>query len=129
VPVVAVSDGTLGSVGTLPCSGNRVWLKGRSGDNFFYAHLETFASGTHNGAHVNAGDVIGFLGSTGQAKDRPAHLHFEVHPGGGPAVNPYPFLRAWESRRDVPAAAWVRENGAVGRQPGTLVVVKDFLSR
>jgi hypothetical protein len=52
-----------------------------------------------------------------------------VHPGNRAAVDPYPFLRAWENRRDVPAAAWVRANGETGQQPGTLVVVKDFLSR
>jgi murein DD-endopeptidase MepM/ murein hydrolase activator NlpD len=128
-PVLAVTGGTLESVGTKPCSGNRVWLKSDRGDTFFYAHLDSFAEITHNRARVKAGDVIGFLGNTGQATDRPSHLHFEIHPGGGLAIDPYPFLRAWETRRDVPAAAWVRENGQVGQQPGTLVVVRDFLSR
>ena len=98
-------------------------------DSFFYAHLSAFATDTRNGLQVKAGQVIGFLGSTGDAEHTPPHLHFEVHPGDGAAVDPYPFLRAWESRRDVPAAAWVRENGQVGQQPGTLVVLKDFLSR
>lgn len=129
-PILAVTDGTLQQVGTLPCSGNRLWLKSKRGDRFFYAHLESFAGIAHNGAKVKAGQVIGFLGNTGQAANRPSHLHFEIHPGGGLAVDPYPFLRAWESRRDVPAAAWVRRYSAdVGRQPGTLVVLKDFLSR
>jgi murein DD-endopeptidase MepM/ murein hydrolase activator NlpD len=129
-PILAVADGTLQQVGTLPCSGNRVWLRSTRGDRFFYAHLESFASITQNGAKVKAGQVIGFLGNTGQAVDRPSHLHFEIHPAGGLAVDPYPFLRAWESHRDVPAAAWVRRYSAeVGQQPGTLVVLKDFLSR
>jgi murein DD-endopeptidase MepM/ murein hydrolase activator NlpD len=129
-PLVAVCDGALNRVGTLPISGNRLWVKcSKTGDSFFYAHLSAFASDTRNKLEVKAGQVIGFVGSTGDAEQTPPHLHFEVHPGDGDAVDPYPFLRAWESHRDVPAAAWVRENGQVGRQPGTLVVVEDYLSR
>ena len=129
-PLVAVCDGTLNRVGTLPISGNRLWVKcDRTGDSFFYAHLSAFATDTRNKLHVKAGQVLGFVGSTGDAEQTPPHCHFEVHPGDGDAVDPYPFLKAWESHRDVPAAAWVRENGQVGRQPGTLVVVKDYLSR
>jgi murein DD-endopeptidase MepM/ murein hydrolase activator NlpD len=129
-PVVAVCGGTLNRVGTLPVSGNRLWVKcDKTGDSFFYAHLSAFATDTRNKLKVKAGQVLGFVGSTGDAEQTPPHLHFEVHPGDGDAVNPYPFLRAWESHRDVPAAAWVRENGTSGQQPGTLVVVRDFLSR
>jgi murein DD-endopeptidase MepM/ murein hydrolase activator NlpD len=129
-PLVAVCDGTLNRVGTLPISGNRLWVKcDKTGDSFFYAHLSAFATDTRNKLHVKAGQVLGFVGSTGDAEQTPPHCHFEVHPGDGDAVDPYPFLKAWESHRDVPAAAWVRENGQVGRQPGTLVVVKDYLSR
>jgi murein DD-endopeptidase MepM/ murein hydrolase activator NlpD len=130
-PLVAVCDGTLNRVGTLPISGNRLWVKcSKTGDGFFYAHLSAFATDTRSGLHVKAGQVIGFVGSTGDAEQTPPHCHFEVHPGNGSSVDPYPFLRAWESHRDVPAAAWVRANGELGQQqPGTLVVVKDFLSR
>jgi murein DD-endopeptidase MepM/ murein hydrolase activator NlpD len=128
-PLVAVCDGSLNRVGTLPISGNRLWVKcAKTGDSFFYAHLSAFATNTRDGLHVKAGQVIGFLGSTGDAEQTPPHLHFEVHPGSRAAVDPYPFLRAWENRRDVPAAAWVRANGETGQQPGTLVVMKDFLS-
>jgi murein DD-endopeptidase MepM/ murein hydrolase activator NlpD len=128
-PVVAVCDGTLHRLGTNDVPGNRVYLKCTREDEFFYAHLAAFASDARSGLEVKAGKVIGFVGSTGDAEQTPPHLHFEVHPGNGDPVNPYPFLRAWESRRDVPAAAWVRENGSAGAQPGSLVVVKDFLSR
>ena len=128
-PVVAVCEGSLNRVGTLPISGNRLWVKcSKTGDSFFYAHLSAFATDTRDGLRVKAGQVVGFVGSTGDAERTPPHLHFEVHPGDGAAVDPYPFLRAWENRRDVPAAAWVRTNGQTGQQPGTLVVVKDFLS-
>ena len=130
-PVVAVCEGTLHRVGTNVVPGNRLWVKcEKGGDEFFYAHLSAFADDAHSGARVSAGQVVGFVGSTGDAEQTPPHLHFEVHPGGGDAVDPYPFLRAWENRRDVPAAAWVKANGAgAGQQPGTLVVVRDFLDR
>jgi murein DD-endopeptidase MepM/ murein hydrolase activator NlpD len=130
-PVVAVCAGTLHRVGTNVVPGNRMWVRcDKGGDEFFYAHLAAFASDARSGAEVEAGQVVGFVGSTGDAEQTPPHLHFEVHPGGGDPVNPYPFLRAWETRRDVPAAAWVKRNGTgAGQQPGTLVVVRDFLDR
>jgi murein DD-endopeptidase MepM/ murein hydrolase activator NlpD len=128
-PAVSVCDGVLHRVGTNTVPGNRLYLKCEKGDVFFYAHLAAFADDARSGLKVKAGQVIGFVGSTGDAEQTPPHVHFEVHPGGGDPVNPYPFLRAWESHRDVPAAAWVRQNGTAGQQPGTLVVLKDFLSR
>jgi murein DD-endopeptidase MepM/ murein hydrolase activator NlpD len=129
-PVVAVADGTLRNVGTARVPGNRLWVDTKKGDQFFYGHLSAFAREARSGARVKAGQVIGFVGSTGDAEQTPPHVHFEVHPGGGKAVDPYPFLRAWEGRRDVPAAAWLRRYAAdAGSQPGTLVVVRDFIER
>ena len=129
-PVVAACAGSLYRVGTNDVPGNRMYLRCDKGDDeFFYAHLAAFAEDARNGLEVEAGHVVGFVGSTGDAEQTPPHLHFEVHPGGGDPVSPYPFLRAWESRRDVPAAAWVKQNGpGAVEQPGTLVVVEDFLS-
>lgn len=129
-PVVAACSGTLRRVGTNVVPGNRLYLTCDKGkDEFFYAHMAAFAEDARNGLHVEAGHVVGFVGSTGDAEPTPPHLHFEVMPGGGESVNPYPFLRAWENRRDVPAAAWVKQNGpGAVEQPGTLVVVRDFLS-
>jgi murein DD-endopeptidase MepM/ murein hydrolase activator NlpD len=83
-----VADGTLTRQTTGGArSGNAWWLTTSTGTYFFYAHLASFANGLSVGSYVQAGDVIGSVGSTGNAVS--PHLHFEVHPGGGGAVNPY----------------------------------------
>ena len=129
-PVLAVTDGRLFRVGTRRIPGNRLWLKSDQGDTLFYGHLSAFAEGARNGAEVEAGDVVGFVGSTGDAERTPPHLHFEIHPRGGEATNPYPFLRAWQTRRDVPPAAWLERYATdPGSRPGSLVVIDDFLAR
>ncbi len=106
-PVLAVSDGTVFSVGRNPIGGNRFWLRDLAGNEFYYAHLSAFAPDALNGNHVRAGDVIGFVGNTGDAEGTPYHLHFEVHPasllvhGEDGVVDPTPYLRAWEHLADV----------------------------
>jgi murein DD-endopeptidase MepM/ murein hydrolase activator NlpD len=129
-PVLAVTDGTLYRVGTRKVPGNRLWLRSPEGHTFFYAHLSAFAHDARNGKRVRAGDVVGFVGSTGDAEHTPPHLHFEIHPLDGEAVNPYPFLRAWQARRDVPTAAWLARYGNdPSTRPGALVVLEDWLER
>lgn len=87
-PVIAVASGTLTRQSTDGVrSGNAWWLTTSSGTYFFYAHLSSFAKGLSVGSNVKAGDVIGYVGSTGNAVS--PHLHFEIHPGGGGAINPY----------------------------------------
>lgn len=89
LPLVAVVDGFVQQkVNRL--GGNSVWLSGVDGNKYYYAHLDSWAAA----GSVTAGTVIGTLGDTGNAKFSVPHLHFEIHPGGGAAVNPYPTVRA-----------------------------------
>ena len=92
-PLVAVERGVLIKVGTDILGGTKLWLVGASGTRYYYAHLSAFAAGTVENKVVAAGEVVGYVGNTGNAVTTPPHVHFEVHPGGGAAVNPYPLLR------------------------------------
>lgn len=130
-PVLAVADGTVRKVGTLPISGNRLWLITEGGDAFFYAHMSAFAPAAVSGRAVKAGTVLGFVGNTGDAEPTPPHLHFEIHPGGmdEDAIEPHEILLAWQQRRDVPPSAWLRTVGAdTAERPGALVEVRDFIA-
>jgi hypothetical protein len=95
--VVAVQDGTITGVSLTPIGGNNIHLTTSRGDYFYYAHLSRFATGLAQGQHVVAGQTIGYVGDTGDAKGTPPHLHFEIHPSGGPAVDPTVYLNAWRA--------------------------------
>jgi peptidoglycan hydrolase-like protein with peptidoglycan-binding domain len=93
--IYAVVDGTItrqyfDQPGSL--SGNGIRLTAPNGTYFFYAHFSRFAPGIGIGTKVKAGQVVGYNGETGNAST--PHLHFEVHPGGGAAINPTPIVRA-----------------------------------
>ena len=87
-PVVANVAGSW-SKNTSSLGGLSYFLHGKDGHTYFGAHLDSYAGG---GGPVAAGQVIGYVGTTGDARGGPPHLHFEFHPGGGAAVNPYPTL-------------------------------------
>jgi murein DD-endopeptidase MepM/ murein hydrolase activator NlpD len=87
-PLVAVESGSA-TFKTNNLGGNVIWLTGTSGDKYYYAHLSAWEGSSRS---VSKGDVIGYVGATGNTST--PHLHFEVHPGGGVAVNPYPYVRA-----------------------------------
>jgi peptidoglycan LD-endopeptidase LytH len=89
IPVLAVVDG-VAEPRTNVLGGTTIWLTGADGNGYYYAHLDGYLQ---LGA-VKAGTPIGILGQTGNAQFSIAHLHFEVHPGEGPAVNPYPTVAA-----------------------------------
>jgi len=96
-PVYAVADGVLTEQTDVssPLAGNSWGLTAVGGAYYFFAHLSSFAPGLTKGSTVKRGDVIGFVGDTGNPGPGNYHLHFEVHPGGprSPAVDPLPLLQ------------------------------------
>ncbi|MEQ1872778.1 MAG: peptidoglycan DD-metalloendopeptidase family protein [Ilumatobacteraceae bacterium] len=86
-PVVAVVSGNV-EMKVNSLGGNIVWLRGSDGNAYYYAHLSSWQG---NSRSVSAGEVIGYIGATGNTNTN--HLHFEIHPGGGSAVNPYWTVR------------------------------------
>jgi len=103
-PVVAVARGTLSLVGWNKLGGWRVWLTDRKGNSFYYAHLAAYARWILTHPHVRAGQVLGFLGRTGDAFTTEPHVHFEIHPhqpafvglGYDGAVDPTTYLNKWK---------------------------------
>ena len=92
-PLVAIFSGRIQRLSSGALSGVALYLRADNGDQFFYAHLESYAD-ISVGQSVAEGEVIGYNGSSGNAPDHLPHLHFEYHPGGGSAVNPYPLVRS-----------------------------------
>jgi peptidoglycan LD-endopeptidase LytH len=94
-PIVAIYDGVIHRTNPVDTGlgGITVWLRRANGDLFYYAHLDGLAD-ISPGQTVTQGQLLGWNGSTGNASDLFPHLHFEYHPGGGPAVNPYPLVRS-----------------------------------
>jgi murein DD-endopeptidase MepM/ murein hydrolase activator NlpD len=91
----AVATGTVTKVyspATDALAGNGLRITRADGTYFFYAHLSALAPGIGVGTAVTAGQLVGYVGRTGNAGV--PHLHLEVHPGGGSAVNPYPIVKA-----------------------------------
>ena len=103
-PVIASADGVVTRVTEdSAIAGTSLRLTTAGGTYFFYAHLDSLVSGLRNGAVVEKGDVLGFVGTTGNAAGTSPHLHYEIHPLGGAAVDPVPYLDQWLA--DAAAAA------------------------
>ena len=110
-PVVAAESGKVEFWTTSANAGCMLYLHGDSGTDYWYIHLNndltmkndnrgkcvpgvSYARGLKDGAKVQAGQMVGYLGDSGDANGIHAHLHFEVHPNGGAAVSPYPYLQS-----------------------------------
>jgi murein DD-endopeptidase MepM/ murein hydrolase activator NlpD len=94
-PLVACVTGTItsASFSDSGLGGISLHLKGSHNDNWYYAHLVSIADGIRPGVSVSAGQVIGYVGDTGNAKGGAYHLHFGLTLNGT-AINPYSTLRA-----------------------------------
>ena len=90
LPVVAVLSGVI-QTNYSANGGNSLYLRAVDGNEYFYAHNSRNVA--HDGQHVVTGEVIGYVGNTGDARGGPTHVHFELHPGGGHAVDSYPLVR------------------------------------
>ena len=110
-PVVAVEPGKVKFWTTSASAGCMLYLYGDSGTTYLYIHLNndltmrndnrgkcvpgvSYAHGLKDGARVQAAQMIGYVGDSGDANGIASHLHFEVHPGGGAAVSPFPYLQS-----------------------------------
>jgi hypothetical protein len=109
-PVVAVEAGTVKIWARSASAGCMLYLYGASGATYLYIHLNndlgktndnkgtckpgtSYAPGLQDGQKVLAGQLLGFVGDSGDADGGPTHLHFELHPGGGAAVSPFRWLK------------------------------------
>src|SRR3954470_14585822 len=110
-PAIAVESGKVKFWTTSASAGCMLYLYGDSGTTYIYIHLNNdlgnsndnkgkcvpgvaYARGLKDGAHVEAGQQIGFVGDSGDANGIATHLHFEVHLNDGKAVSPFTFLQA-----------------------------------
>jgi murein DD-endopeptidase MepM/ murein hydrolase activator NlpD len=89
-PVLSATRGIVTRVGTNALGGQVVWVLGPGLEWHYYAHLDRFGD-VHAGDVVRAGDVLGYVGTTGNARGGPPHLHYGIYRRAG-AENPYPRL-------------------------------------
>jgi peptidase M23-like protein len=109
-PAIAVESGKVKFWTTSASAGCMLYLYGDSGTTYLYIHLNndvtlkndnrgkcvagmSYAKGLKDGARVTAGQQIGYVGDSGDANGIASHLHLEVHPNGGAAVDPFPYLQ------------------------------------
>lgn len=94
--VIASTDGVITRFDqNTSVAGNGLKLTAKDSTYFYYAHMDRFALGLSLGAQVTRGQVLGYVGSSGNAEGGPTHLHYEIHPKGGPAVPPVQYLDSW----------------------------------
>lgn len=91
-PVFSATEGYVIRVGYGELGGNFVFVLGKGGVRYYYAHLESVAQGIESGIRVTSDTVLGFVGSTGNAEGTPPHLHFGMYKNG--PQNPYGMLIA-----------------------------------
>ncbi len=123
-PIYAVESGTYRTHGN-----DSFYLDGESGTTYFGTHLQGHARGD---GPVVAGELVAYVGHTGNASADAPHLHFEIHPGGGAAVDPYPATSAacsGPAPEVVAAVRYVAEVGAPPTYPYTRIEVQRWYNR
>jgi murein DD-endopeptidase MepM/ murein hydrolase activator NlpD len=108
--LIAVDDGDARAAED-PKGGNVIYLRADDGTVYYYAHLSSYVGQFPR--RVTAGEQIGAVGTSGNALGKTPHLHFEVHPNGGAAVDPFPLLAAL-SGQPAPAGPTPAEAGGGG---------------
>ena len=86
-PIYSATEGYIWRIGENALGGNTVWVIGAGGRVYYYAHLDRYAEDLEVGDAVTTDTVVGYVGTTGNAKGTPPHLHFVVYTSGG-AINP-----------------------------------------
>lgn len=101
IPVISAADGVVTNIGWLYLGGYRVGITSGNGIYYYYAHLDSYAAGLKTGKEIKAGELLGFMGNTGEGEEGTkgkfdTHLHFGIYAkdeeGNEKSVNPYPFL-------------------------------------
>lgn len=107
-PVDGILKQTTGAVG-----GFAAYVTQPDGTYFYMAHMEGFVDGQQTGQRVKVGEIVGYVGNSGNAAGGPTHVHMQIHPRGGPPVNPKPYLDQFiEDALDaVPSLIAAREVG------------------
>lgn len=97
-PVTSTTRGVVGAVRESGLGGRQVWVRGPALEHHYYAHLEDWAAGLATGEVVLPGDVLGYVGDSGNARGTAPHLHYGIYGEGG-ALDPLPRLRAGADAR------------------------------
>lgn len=94
-PVRSVTRGVVVAVRDTGLGGRQVWVVGPARERYYYAHLDDWRAGLREGEVVARGDLLGYVGTTGNAAGTPPHLHWGIYGANG-AYDPLPLLKAWE---------------------------------
>lgn len=92
-PVVSTTQGIVSKVGIDRLGGKVVWINGPDMSRHYYAHLDDYATQIQEGDWVEVGQVLGYVGNTGNAQNTPPHLHYGIYLKDSGATNPYDFLK------------------------------------
>lgn len=94
-PIRSAAPGVVVAVRNRGLGGRQVWVVGPARERYYYAHLEDWRAGLREGEVVAEGDLLGYVGTSGNAAGTPPHLHWGIYGADG-AYDPLPLLKAWK---------------------------------